>query len=169
MRKIIGTAFSRSSASGVAVNLAALWILHVGAGLQANLASALAIEISILSNFLINDEWTFRDRRNPEGGRLNRLGRFHAVSLVGAAIQWCTFVGGNLLLFALNFPAQEVAAYFAVGDDALGRAAHAVLVPPPVGRWRFATQLVGVGLGTAWNFGANLLWTWRASDPADTP
>ena len=154
--------------TGVAVNLGTLWTLHVGAGLQANFASALAIEVSILSNFLINDAWTFRDRRDPSSGPWRRLGRFHAVSVVGAAIQWCTFVGGNLLIFALSFPHDEVAQYFAFGDDVFGRAAHAVLVPPPVGRWRFATQLLGVGLGTTWNFGANLLWTWRAPDDSPT-
>ena len=132
--------------------------------MQANVASALAIELSVLSNFLANDAWTFRDRRDPGSRWSARLGRFHAVSLVGAAIQWCTFVGGNLLIYTLSFPPEEVASYVAVGGDFWGRALHAVMVPPPVGRWRFVTQLAGVSLGTAWNFGANLLWTWRAPE-----
>src|SRR5687767_6577737 len=46
--------------SGVVVNTAALWGLARGAGLPVLLASVLATEMAILSNFLLNDRWTFR-------------------------------------------------------------------------------------------------------------
>lgn len=47
-------------------------------------ASAAAIEISILSNFVLNDLWTFRDRRH--GHVLVRLVKFNGLMLIGLAV-----------------------------------------------------------------------------------
>ena len=71
--------------SGVAVNTTILWTLARGAHLPVPLASVLATEAAILSNFLLNDRWTFRAtarHRSP----LMRLARFNGVSLGGMAI-----------------------------------------------------------------------------------
>jgi dolichol-phosphate mannosyltransferase len=47
-------------------------------------ASSIAIEVSILSNFVLNDFWTFRDRRT---GRLAvRLVKFNVLMLVGLVV-----------------------------------------------------------------------------------
>jgi dolichol-phosphate mannosyltransferase len=78
--------------SGVGVNLGALWLLKEKAGLYDVLASAIAIEISIITNFLFNNYFTFSDRRKT-GSFILRLLQFNLVSLAGAGI--------NLGLFTL--------------------------------------------------------------------
>jgi putative flippase GtrA len=71
--------------SGVAVNTAILWLLVGGAGLPVLLASLLATEAAVISNFLINDRWTFR-AQTQHCAFLSRLLRFNAVALGGMAI-----------------------------------------------------------------------------------
>ncbi len=74
-------------ASGVVVNMVLLWLLTEFAGLFYLVSSAIAVEISIITNFTLNDLFTFRDRR--AGGRarlLTRLAKFNAVSLAGLAV-----------------------------------------------------------------------------------
>jgi dolichol-phosphate mannosyltransferase len=73
--------------SGVAVNEGLLWMLTEGFGLFYVFSAAIAIEISILTNFFLNDIWTFRDRRSP--GIKSILGRgfkFNLVSIAGLGI-----------------------------------------------------------------------------------
>ena len=36
--------------------------------------------------------------------------------------------------------------------------------PPDVGFGMYVAQLAGIGLATAWNFCANLFWTWQATE-----
>ena len=47
-------------------------------------ASTVAIEVSILSNFVLNDLWTFRDRRS--GSAWSRLVRFNLLMLAGLVV-----------------------------------------------------------------------------------
>ena len=68
---------------GVVVN-EGLLILLQRAGLYYLLAGAIAIEISILSNFALNDSWTFRDRRS--GKMTTRLARFNVLMLAGLVV-----------------------------------------------------------------------------------
>jgi len=84
--------FALVGLSGVAVNLAALQALAGRFHAPDALASALAIEASIVSNFLLHDAFTFPDRRAGAGGWAGRLGRYHAVSSLGAAVQLVTFL-----------------------------------------------------------------------------
>src|SRR5512146_2879595 len=85
--------FAAVGLSGVAVNLGALHLLAGVLGLREILSSALAIEASIVWNFLWHDAVTFRDRRGATRvGPLGRLVRYHAVSAVGALVQLGTFV-----------------------------------------------------------------------------
>ncbi len=51
--------FALVGAGGVGVNSGMLWLLHSGAGLPLPAASALAIEMAIWNNFLLNDLCTF--------------------------------------------------------------------------------------------------------------
>jgi dolichol-phosphate mannosyltransferase len=76
--------------SGVAVNLGVFTLL-VLAGVNKYLASPIAIEISIISNFVLNNFWTFRWRRKTDRIRVRGL-KFHAAALVGMAISFSTFV-----------------------------------------------------------------------------
>ncbi len=73
--------------SGVGVNEGLLWLLKGSVGLPLFLASAISIEISIISNFTLNNLFTFRDRRfaSPKSN-LNRLLIFNMVSLGGLGI-----------------------------------------------------------------------------------
>lgn len=73
--------------SGVGVNLGMLWLLTEKAGLFYILSAAIGIEISIISNFILNNFFTFTDRRRHGIGEFFRhLLRFNAVSLVGVGI-----------------------------------------------------------------------------------
>lgn len=70
--------------SGVLVNMGLLWLLTEVAGLFYLVSAAISIETSIISNFVLNDYFTFRDRRSPQvKSFLSRLLKFNLVSLAG--------------------------------------------------------------------------------------
>ena len=89
--------------SGVVVNTAVLWALVQGVRLPVILASVCATEIAILSNFWLNDQWTFRTTLQ-QSSVIRRLLRFNGVALVGLVITAAlllaltTYVGLPLLL-----------------------------------------------------------------------
>ena len=60
---------------------------------------ALAIELSIIFNFILNDIWTFKDRR--VGSFIKRLLKFHGSSFSGGIVQYITVI--LLLLAFLHF------------------------------------------------------------------
>jgi len=70
--------------SGVAVN-EGFFILLNAYGIYYVYASGVAIEISIISNFLLNDFWTFRDRRS--GHAAMRLIKFNLLMIAGLIAQ----------------------------------------------------------------------------------
>lgn len=148
--------------TGVFVNLGAFYLLaHVG-GVQRNLASAAAIEVSILTNFALHDAWTFRDRKGRTGTAGARFLRFQSVSLVGLAVQLSTFIASNAALFWWLWPAAEIEAYArAAGGGGASVLIRVLVDPPPVGRLDLVSQLAGIVLGTLWNFLVNNFWTWR--------
>jgi dolichol-phosphate mannosyltransferase len=122
-------------ASGAIVNLGALAVLLEVFAVPVLSGKIVAIELSILWNFVLNDRFTFRDRRG-EHGVVVRLLKYNLVALVGLVIQ--------LGISSLT-------------DDALVR----VLGLGAVGHLRYLGQAVGIVAATAWNFLSNLLWTWR--------
>ena len=69
---------------GVGVNEGLLILLNKSMGVNFLAAGAIAIEISILSNFVLNDLWTFRDRRT--GHAAVRLAKFNALMLAGLVV-----------------------------------------------------------------------------------
>lgn len=76
-------------ASGVGVNLGLQWLLTRIAGLQDYSALAISIEVSIITNFIFNDLFTFRDRRTPTvKATFWRLAKYNMIALPGAAINW---------------------------------------------------------------------------------
>ncbi len=103
--------------SGILVNLGILFVLVEYAALNKDLASPLAIEISIINNFLWNDRWTFQS----SAGELSiwrRLAFFNLVSIGGAIINYAVFLilanwsslnyllaqlAGILIAFSWNF------------------------------------------------------------------
>lgn len=70
--------------SGIILNSAVLWLLSSGAHLPLLLASALASETSIISNFWLNDRWTFRDAGQLPV--LQRFLRFNGAALAGMLV-----------------------------------------------------------------------------------
>jgi putative flippase GtrA len=152
--------FCTVGASGVVVNLALLACFAEGLGIQVNLASALAIEASINSNFFINELWTFKDRRQRAVGVLRRLLRFHLVSVVGGVIQWSVFIVCNLMWVALiGNGAAEIGEV--TEEGLLARyITGPILNPPDVGHLKYLSQLLGIGLATFWNYVVNFRWTW---------
>ena len=79
--------FCLVGASGVLVNMGLLWLLTEVAGLFYLLSAAISIETSIISNFILNDYFTFRDRRSPTAKSFfNRLLKFNLMSLAGLGL-----------------------------------------------------------------------------------
>jgi dolichol-phosphate mannosyltransferase len=76
--------FAVVGAGGVLVNSGVLWTLVSRAHVSTILAGALSTETAILSNFLLNDRWTFRDRRDHRV--LGRACRYNGVALSGLAV-----------------------------------------------------------------------------------
>ena len=77
--------FGLVGASGVVVNTLILWLLTQIGGVTLLVASALATEVAILTNFLLNDRWTFGTGQSREGAFVRFL-RFNSVALGGMAI-----------------------------------------------------------------------------------
>ena len=90
--------------SGVVVNEAILIVLVAG-GLYYVVASAIAIEVSIVSNFFLNDFWTFRDRRH--GNILTRLVTFNGLMIIGLVVNLAVLYGLTELLH-VNFAVSNL-------------------------------------------------------------
>ena len=83
---------------GIAVQLGILAALTLGLGWNYLVSTFLAVEITILHNFVWHERWTWVDKTNGSvAGRLGRLLRFHAangaVSLLGNLVLMWLFVG----------------------------------------------------------------------------
>lgn len=110
---------------GAAVNTAALALLHSGLHWPVAAASALATELAIVHNYVLNDRVTF----GLPSLSASRFARFNMVSIGGLAVTVATV---TLLSAATGMP---------------------VVV----------ANLGGMVLALAWNFVANLRWTWASA------
>jgi len=74
---------------GVLVNLGSYALLHAVLALSYPLARIWAIEVSIIGNFILNEQWTFRDRTHGGWGTyFKRMLLFHIPSwLVAGFVQ----------------------------------------------------------------------------------
>ncbi|MFP3187464.1 MAG: GtrA family protein [Sulfolobaceae archaeon] len=103
---------------GTVVNEGVLLLLKPVLPIAVSLA--LAIEFSILFNFLLNDVWTFK--RERVGSFLNRMVKFHVSSLVGGVVQYAVVIVlillilpyGNLtsILFLLFFSSVHLSSIY---------------------------------------------------------
>ena len=89
--------FACAGLSGVFVNLGAFHVL-LGLGLNKFLASPLAILVSIVSNFLVNNYWTFNDRTPPQSVPVKGI-KYVFASLVALLLSYTVFVA-----LAMAFP-----------------------------------------------------------------
>lgn len=157
--------FGAVGGSGVIVNLAFLAGFRE-LGCSDSLASAMAIEVSILSNFMLNERWTFRDRLSSheyvQGALIKRAARFQLVSLIGAIAQWVTFLIGNVAWAYLGLSEDPNADPWTSYAPLLINSGWQAMVmtPPKVGNWIYLSQLIGIAVATVWNFLVNYYWTW---------
>jgi len=94
--------------SGVVVNEGVYWLLTRFGGLAAYdyLAVIIGIEVSIITNFVLNDTFTFAKRRAGKSF-IGRLLKFNLICLAGAAIQW-----GLFMLFTRVFGVYDLLSNF---------------------------------------------------------
>ena len=74
--------FAAVGALGVLLNTAALYLLYEWLHLPLLVASAMAIELAVVNNYLLNDHWTFASHSRS----VRRFVRFNVSSLGGVAI-----------------------------------------------------------------------------------
>ena len=151
---------------GVVVNLSVLALMR-WFGFSDTLASAIAIEVSIISNFVLNERWTFRARVEAVDGQGwgQRIVRFQLVSSVGAVVQWSSFVALNVLWAYLELGGAADPDSWLTYQTMLNQGAwhHVITTPPQVGDWVYLSQIIGIGGATTWNFLVNYYWTWAES------
>ncbi len=82
--------FSAVGASGVVVNLVSFTQL-MSMGLSKFIASPLAIELSIITNFLLNNFYTFRNRDTDDKIHIRGV-KFNIVSFASLGVSYATFV-----------------------------------------------------------------------------
>ena len=83
--------FATVGTIGVVVNLGSLFILAEKIGVIKEVASPIAIEFSIISNFLFNNFWTFSERK-VKSLFLIKLIKFNIVSLLSLIVTYSTFL-----------------------------------------------------------------------------
>jgi dolichol-phosphate mannosyltransferase len=88
--------------SGVLVNMGLLFILTRFLSVRLEIASAIAIEVSILSNFFLNNLWTFR-KRNTHVPFWSRLLRYHLVTGLAGIVNYLV-----LLLLVKTFGLHDM-------------------------------------------------------------
>ena len=73
--------FNAVGGIGIGVQLCVLVTLTEWLNLHYLISTGLAVEVTVLHNFLWHERWTWRDRvRSRSRGRLDRLARFHLVT-----------------------------------------------------------------------------------------
>jgi dolichol-phosphate mannosyltransferase len=108
-------------ASGVVVNLTVLCstlaLLPTAWGAwQARAAQATGILVSILTNFLLHDRWTWGDRESGDARHWSRrLGMFCLVSALAALLQWSCSVALHEWLGLWIYLAQAMGVVLAMG------------------------------------------------------
>jgi len=96
--------FAVVGGSGVIINMGCFFLLTRYAGLKIEYASPIAIEVSILTNFFLNNTWTFR-KRNTKVGLVSRILRYHLVTGFAGLVNY-----GILLLLAKVFGMHDMIA-----------------------------------------------------------
>jgi dolichol-phosphate mannosyltransferase len=88
--------FALVGASGTLVNLG-IFSVALHANLNKFVASPLAIEVSIIWNFVLNNYWTFKERKTRDRTRIKGL-KYNLVSIVSLGVSFATFIAMSLLV-----------------------------------------------------------------------
>jgi dolichol-phosphate mannosyltransferase len=129
--------FGIVGASGVAVDMAVLFVLSDPRmfGLNLSLGKVLAAEIALLSNFILNELWTFGDISAGQSNWRARLGRLIKFNLICAA-------GIGLSILLLNIQVRLISMNVYIGN------LIAIVI---VSLWNF-----GMNLKFGWNKAVNI-------------
>ena len=99
--------FSAAGLIGFALQVATLWLLVSWTSIHYLLATAIAVELAILANFVWHERWTWQDRRSASlRQRYSRLVRYNVMTAI-------TSIAGSLIVTALlveSFSISPVAA-----------------------------------------------------------
>jgi len=144
--------FAIVGSSGVLVNLLVVWLAgaYVFAAmpdreLAAKLIFLSGIVVSIFTNFVINDTWTWGDRpKNGFGHWLQRCRDFYIAASIAAAVQWgvCLAARG-----ALQLPAEMTVLGITLTDMDTVR--------------NLISSVAGIAVATPINYVVNHFWTFR--------
>ncbi len=88
--------FALVGVSGTVVNLG-VFSAALHANLNKYIASPLAVEVSIVWNFLLNNYWTFRERKTKDRVRIKGL-KYNLVSIASLGVSFATFTAMTLLV-----------------------------------------------------------------------
>jgi putative flippase GtrA len=80
--------FAIVGGSGAVLNTGVLFILHQWLHAPLLAASAVAVELAVISNYLLNDRWTFDARSRS----IRRFAKFNLSSLGGVAVNMLSVV-----------------------------------------------------------------------------
>ena|SRR5208337_2470909 len=114
-------------ASGVVIHLLTLYLLHAVMGLRYAVSLVFAIETAMVSNYILNNQWTFKEHRFFGLQWWKGLANYNLACLLGSAF--------NL----------------AIGWYLVEKG-----IP-----WFYASVL-GIWVGTSWNYLSNRFFTWGA-------
>lgn len=119
--------FGTVGCTGVVVNTLALYVLSRELGLPLAASSAVAVEVAVISNYLLNEHWTFATRAVS----VRRLAKFNLASLAGLGINVLTvwslaqlgfyFLLANLVGIAAGFAGNYALSFIWVWGRALWR------------------------------------------------
>ena len=109
----------------------------------------LAIELSIIFNFILNDIWTFKDRR--VGSFIKRLLKFHGSSASGGIVQYITVI--LLLVTFLHFPNGSEILLFLFFSGVKAQSLSLVII-----------NFIGIISGFAVRFVTSLKYVWGANN-----
>ena len=132
--------FAIVGASGTIVNLCGFLILAALLGLRDWRISGLATLFANFSNYIFNNAWTFVDRGHRGWSLLRGYASYLGFSLIGMSASTLTFAGLSV-------------AYHTFPGVAPGTKAPYILA--------LAFQLVGILVGTVFNYELNKRFTWR--------
>lgn len=132
--------FGVVGASGVVVDMAALFLLADSKmlGINLSLSKALAAEVAIVNNFIWNELWTFGDISTTQNNWKNRLGRFAKFNLICLA---GIFLSVLLLNIQMRWTVLNV----------------------------YLCNLIAIVIVSFWNFGMNLKFGWNKTVEVNEP
>src|SRR3984893_9071748 len=128
---------------GVVVNLVVMALL-IQSGFSGDWrASAIASAVAALHNYLLNNHWTFADRRRSGHALFSGAFLYLPMSAVGVAITTAAYSILAQAWFRTYFGSSSI--------------------------YLFGVQLVSISLGTYLNYSLNKLFTWRSEDDSGQP